>query len=69
MIKVSMGVFGPGFFYLPDGIKLYCSFCGSSTKNDDLKLLFSDKNGGFKLGYNCSSCGSIGVDPVASKPE
>jgi hypothetical protein len=72
MISIGMGIMGPGYFNLPEGIKMFCPGCGREVNGGDkgksLKLEFSDDNCGFKINMRCIHCGTFNVNPLASKP-
>jgi len=69
--KIEMGILGPGSFYLPTGILLYCPQCGTECTDDReciIKIVADETgNNGFKLSVDCRVCGRNRVEPLSYK--
>ena len=70
MIKVMMGILGPGYFELSDGINLCCPTCGANAEKDQCDIsLGAGGNGGFKLELFCHKCANqANFDPITQEP-
>lgn len=69
--KIQMGILGPGFFYLPDNITLYCPHCGERVSDKGkciCSLGPSTYDGGFAIITDCKKCHFNKENPVGIKP-
>ncbi|MBU0907555.1 MAG: hypothetical protein KKE05_05370 [Nanoarchaeota archaeon] len=71
MTKIEMGILGPGSFYLPKGVLLYCPRCGvECAENGECTIkIVADKigNNGFSLNVDCKVCGCNRLEPSVHK--
>ena len=64
-IKIQMGLFGPGYFELPDGVELCCPECNAKANKGECEIsLGSGGKGGFNLKLRCYKCNLDDLIPI-----